>query len=89
MTRLEHITNDLEKVVLLITFARRSDIEKYLRKYALDLDKKEYRCAICNDRVTSKNIGILIGNGGNVIVICNKSKCMLYANILTLYKKLL
>ena len=77
---------ELKRIIPKITFARRDEVEKYLDRLGLDLDKGDYRCVICDERVTSENVGIIV-NRSKVIVVCNKPTCMERANILTLYRE--
>jgi len=78
--------SELKRIIPKITFARRDEVKKYLDKFGLDLDKGDYKCVICGERVTSENVGIIV-NGSKVIVVCNKPTCMEKANILTLYRE--
>ena len=81
------VARELRKIIPAITFARRGEIEKYLKRYRLDLERGDYRCAMCGERVTEQNLGILISREDKVIVVCNIPECMAKANILTLYVK--
>ena len=78
--------DELKRIVPRIIFARPDEVKKYLEKYGLDIDEEEYRCVICGERVTSKNLGIII-NGEKIKVVCNKPKCMNKANIFSLYRE--
>ena len=80
---------ELRRIVPAITFAGRGEVGEYLRRYGLDLDGGDYRCAVCGRRVTSGNLGILIRGGGRAIVVCNRPECMARADILALYAKAL
>ncbi|MCC6002848.1 MAG: hypothetical protein LM590_00700 [Thermofilum sp.] len=54
-----------QKLLPVISFAKPSDVDKYLKLYNIDLDSGKYRCAICGDVVTRKNIYALIVNGSS------------------------
>lgn len=72
-----------KKSIPLITFTKRDRVDNYLKEYNIDLDKGDYRCMVCGERVTKKNLGILIYKDGTVLVVCNKKSCMEKAYILS------
>jgi hypothetical protein len=67
--------SSLQKLLPVISFARPSDIDKYLKLYNIDLNSGKYRCAICGDIVTRENIYALIAHGSSIKLICNKPSC--------------
>ena len=78
----KRVYEDLSRVVPFISFARRSDVDKYLEKYKLDLEAREYKCIVCGARITRENIGMIISDGGRVKLVCNDPSCMNSVNIL-------
>jgi hypothetical protein len=73
------------RLLPVISFARRSDIDKYLKMYNVNLESGKFRCAICGDIVTRENIYALIVNGSSIKVICNKPSCQARLTINTPY----
>jgi len=69
-------------LIPVITFAMRSEVEKYLSEYNIDLNREEYKCIVCGERVTKDNIGLLANNNEKTIVVCKK--CMNKVNPFTL-----
>jgi hypothetical protein len=67
--------SSLKNLLPVISFARPSDVDKYLKLYNIDLDSGKYRCAICGDIVTRENIYALIVHGSSIKLICNKPSC--------------
>ena len=88
MISTRQVFDNLRKVVPVIRFARRTEVEKYLKMYNIDLDSGEYRCAVCGERVTRENVGMLVSDGSKVILVCSKPSCMAKADFLRLYEHL-
>jgi hypothetical protein len=61
-----------QNLLPVISFARFSDVDRYLKLYNIDLDTGKYRCAVCGDVITRENIYALIVNGSSIKLICNK-----------------
>ena len=78
---MKNVIKNLSKALPLISFARRSEVDKYLRMYKIDLESVEYRCAVCGEVITRDNIGIIISNGGHVKIVCSKPSCLAKINI--------
>ncbi len=58
-----------------LQFHRSSDIEKTLKKHNVKINE-ETRCGICGAPVTKKNFGMVIIEGEEKRVICDKNDCM-------------
>jgi len=86
MVNTKQVFADLRKIVPVITFAKRADTGKYLKMLNIDLDKEEYRCIICGEKISAKNIGIIVSGENGIKIICNKPSCIAKANFLTLYE---
>jgi hypothetical protein len=67
--------SSLKNLLPVISFARPSDVDKYLKLYNIDLNSGKYRCAICGDIVTRENICALIAHGSSIKLVCNKPSC--------------
>lgn len=85
--RSDLIQNDLRKIIPVIKFARKTDINKYLKLYKIDLEKFHYKCLICGRRITkSSDIGTIISNGEKILIICSKQKCLEKIDLVKLYE---
>jgi hypothetical protein len=79
-----NIQSSLKNLLPVISFARPSDVDRYLKLYNIDLDSGKYRCAICGDVMTRENIYALIVNGSSIKLICNKPSCQAKLSIIPL-----
>ena len=86
MANTKQVFNDLRKIVPVITFAKKADTQKYLKMLNIDLNKKEYKCIICGEKISPKNIGIIVSGENSIKIICNKPSCIAKADLLTLYE---
>jgi len=83
------ISDIAKKVIPLIRFARRSEVNKYLKLYDIDLKNENYTCAICGKRIIREDeIEMIINKNGRIILICNKPSCVSKANLVRIYEYL-
>jgi len=72
---MKNMNRSLSKLLPVVSFARRSDVDKYLKMYNINLESGEYKCAVCGDPITRENIYAIISNGTSIKIICNKPSC--------------
>ena len=64
----------LKNVIPLISFARRQDVDKYLKRYHITLEG--FKCTSYGTPITRENIGAIIKNRNQIKILCNKPECI-------------
>ena len=79
------VNRSVSRLLPLISFAKRSDIDEYLKMHNIDLEKEKYLCYVCGETITRDNIGIIFSKEGSIKTVCNKSSCLDKINIYSLH----
>ena len=69
-----------KKIIPLVKFVTKEDKEKVLEEFKIHLDGSA-RCTVCDDVLTSENIGAVISTDNGKLFLCSKSQCMTVGDI--------
>jgi len=85
---LAQVQEAIKKTVPVLSFVRKSGAKEYLTRYGIDLREDRYKCAICGRRITKyEEVGMLISNGKEHILICDRQSCIAEADLVTIYDR--